>query len=102
MLAARRAASVEGIARREQFLIEAHCFVKAEEALAAETAHAQELLESRWRVVELARIPDRLLIENNVGVIRNNAGHFARVVVDEEGAAVYLVQNDRRAPWIAV
>jgi len=66
-----------------------------------ETAHAQELLESRWRVVELARIPDRLLIENNVGAIRNNSGHFARVVVDEEGAAVDLVQNDRRAPRIA-
>jgi hypothetical protein len=52
--------------------------------------------------VELAGTPDRLLIENNVGAIRNNSGHFARVVVDEERAAVDLVQNDRRAPRITV
>src|SRR5262245_61346497 len=87
LLAARRTAGIEDIARCEQLLVEAHCLVKTEEAFAAETAHVQELLESRWRVVELAGIPNRLLIENNVGAIRNNAGHFARVVVDEEGAA---------------
>jgi hypothetical protein len=84
VIAARRAAGIEGIARRQQLLVEAHCLVKAEEALAAEAARAQELLESWWRVVELAGITDRLLIENNVGAIRNNAGHFARAVVDEK------------------
>ena len=35
--------------------------------------------------MELAGITDRVLIENNVGAIRNNAGNFARAVVDEEG-----------------
>jgi hypothetical protein len=40
---------------------------------------------------------DRLLIENNVGTVRNNTSHFARAVIDEEGAAVDLVQNGRRA-----
>ena len=39
----------------------------------------------------------RLLIENNVGAVRNNTSHFARAVIDEEGAAVDLVQNGRRA-----
>jgi hypothetical protein len=57
-------------------------------------SRAHKVLDVRGRLAE-AGAYDRL-IDNDVGVLRKNAGHFARVVVDEEGAAVDLAQDHRR------